>query len=281
MYTLRPPAPALRPFVEHYWFVTDADGPVDVRVDAYVDGRADLVFNHGAPYERTVIGGPRATLGSSNLDAQRLVPIRIAQKGRVRTAGVRFHLGGLAPFAQVPLRPFTGLTPAPSEVLGPSIDALDAALATLDPDAAAAALDAWFLGALQTSEAHTTFATALARLVEAKGAVSVADLASGVATSPRQLERLFARFLGIPPRTTGRIARFQVALRALMRDPGVPLADVAHAAGYFDQAHFVREFRSMTGGVPRGYRGYYPPRGPSDFAPNVVAFVQDAGDDAG
>jgi hypothetical protein len=30
----------------------------------------------------------------------------------------------------------------------------------------------------------------------------------------------------------------------------------------------------MTGGLPRGYRGYYPPDGPSDFAPNVVVFVQ-------
>lgn len=31
----------------------------------------------------------------------------------------------------------------------------------------------------------------------------------------------------------------------------------------------------LTGGVPRGYRGYYPPAAPRDFAPNVVLFVQD------
>lgn len=91
------------------------------------------------------------------------------------------------------------------------------------------------------------------------------------------MDRWFARQVGIPPKTVGRILRFQGALRALMRDPGVPLADVAADAGYFDQAHFVRDFRRMTGGVPRGYRGYYPPAGPADFAPNVVVFVQDAG----
>ena len=59
-------------------------------------------------------------------------------------------------------------------------------------------------------------------------------------------------------------------------DPGLlQLAELASQCGYFDQAHFIREFRRMTGGVPRGYRGYYPPDGPADFAPNVVAYVQD------
>ena len=99
--------------------------------------------------------------------------------------------------------------------------------------------------------------------------------------SVRQVDRLFARHVGIPPKVVARILRFQGALRALMRDPGCPLADVAANAGYFDQAHFVRDFRQMSGGVPRGYRGYFPPVGPSDFAPNVVVFVQDDALDAG
>ena len=60
-----------------------------------------------------------------------------------------------------------------------------------------------------------------------------------------------------------------------MEDPGHPLAEVAAEAGYFDQAHFIKDFRQMTGGVPRGYRGYYPKDAPTDFAPNVVAFLQD------
>jgi AraC-like DNA-binding protein len=74
------------------------------------------------------------------------------------------------------------------------------------------------------------------------------------------------------------VLRFQDALRMLMRDDARTLAAVAADAGYFDQAHFIRDFRQMTGGVPRGYRGYFPVDGPADFAPNVVAFVQDRAD---
>ena len=104
----------------------------------------------------------------------------------------------------------------------------------------------------------------------------MSELAEVAASSPRQVERLFSRGLGFPPKTVGRVLRFQFALRQLMTDPGVPLGKVAAETGYYDQAHFVRDFRTFSGGVPRGYRGYYPPEGPTDFAPNVVVFVQDA-----
>ncbi|MGC5225289.1 helix-turn-helix domain-containing protein [Micromonospora sp. DT81.3] len=143
--------------------------------------------------------------------------------------------------------------------------------------ASARLLDGFLLGELRLDEAQATFERALSALVADDGRVSVSEIAEAATSSPRQIERLFARGLGFPPKTVGRVLRFQHALRQLMTDPGIPLAEVAADAGYFDQAHFVRDFRLFSGGVPRGYRGYYPPQVPADFAPNVVVFVQDAG----
>jgi AraC-like DNA-binding protein len=273
MYQLRKPAEPLRRFVEHYWFVENGRGePVDLRVDVFVDGRADLVFNFGAPYLREEIGGPPVEYSESNLDAQRLVPIRITQRGDVRIAGVRFHLGGLGAFARGGLREVTGRTVPPAEVLGDGAVALEAGLrGDPDPDAQARRLDGFLLGQLCTDEPFPVFARALGLLETGR----VEAVAAEVGVSARQLDRMFSRYLGIAPKPLAGILRFQRALGMLMRDPGVTLADVAISAGYFDQSHFVREFKRMTGGVPRGYRGYYPPQGPRDFAPNVVAFVQD------
>jgi len=259
MYELRPPAAPLRPFIEHYWSVApDGDGPVDLRVDVFVDARADLVFNFGASYTREALGVARR-VRRSNLDAQRLHPIRITQRGAVEVCGVRFHLGGLGPFARAPLAPWTDQTPAPADVLGPETIALEEALrGAVDLDARAALLDAFFLRALTGD-----------------GGATVADAAEAAGVSSREFGRLFARHLGVAPKAVARVLRFQSALRALMRDPGCALADVAARCGYFDQPHFIKDFRRFTGGVPRGYRGYYPPAAPSDFAPNVVLFVQD------
>jgi AraC-like DNA-binding protein len=277
MYQLRPPAPALQPYVEHYWFVAAPPGaPLDLRVDVFVDARADLVFTFGAPWSRRIRGGSPEWIDRACVDAQRLLPMVVEQRGDVRTCGVRFRLGGLGAFCRGPLAPWTGGTPAPRELLGPAAEDVERRLADdPDPDAGAAALDAWLTDLLDAGDGYTTFAAALAALDEGGASVDAAARAAGV--SVRQVERAFARHLGIPPKSVARIQRFQRVLRALMRDPGVPLADVSAEAGYFDQAHMIRDFRRFSGGVPRGYRGYYPPAGPADFAPNVVVFVQDEG----
>ena len=275
MYQLRPPHPDLAPYIEHYWFVTAADGPVDIQVQVFVDARADLLFTYGAGYSREIIGGAATEHTASNLDAQRLVPIRILQRGLVHLVGVRFRLGGLGPFVRHDLRRFTNRTPPPVEVFGEAALPLDHDLRALSPDKAARRLDAFFAGHLQFDPRRPAFEAALATLVASGGTATVEEAARRVGCSVRQVDRLFAREVGLAPKTVGRVLRFQTALRALMRDPGVSLAEVAMSAGYFDQPHFIREFRQMSGGVPRGYRGYFPPDGPADFAPNVVAFVQD------
>jgi transcriptional regulator GlxA family with amidase domain len=177
----------------------------------------------------------------------------------------------------VELRTFTNATPPPSSVLGEDAIALeDAVRAEREPPAQAELFDRFFRSHLVRDAAHARFAQALDHLARSDGNATVEDLANVAGVTTRQVDRLFARWLGIPPKTAGRVLRVQRALRALMRDPGRALAEIAADAGYFDQAHFVKDFRRMTGGVPRGYRGYYPPDAPTDFAPNVVVFLQDA-----
>ena len=271
MYQLRRPAADLQPFVEHYWFVTHPHGePVTLRVDVFVDGRADLILNHGVSYRREVVGAAAAQIDRSNLDAQRLEPIRISQHGLVDIAGVRFRLGGLGTFVRSPLAALTGRTPDADDVFGPDAVALERALkGTPDLDAKASLLDDFLMSRLEAGGRYLRFAAALS-------GIERGEHPPLTATERRDRARLFGRYLGIAPQTMRRIVRFQGALRQLMTDPECSLAELATQTGYFDQAHFIREFRQMTGGVPRGYRGYYPPEGPADFAPNVVAYVQDA-----
>jgi AraC-like DNA-binding protein len=278
MYQLRPPAGPLQPYIDNYWFVSHAPGEeVKLRVQVFVDARADLIFNFGAPYRREIIGAGGADHHRSTYDAQRLVPIRILQHGAVRIVGVRFHLGGVAPFTSVSLADWSGLTPPPEVVFGQKARDLETALRSeRDIEAAVGLLDEFFLAMLSLDQPQATLERALSALVAEEGRTPMVRLAEVASSSPRQLERLFGRGLGLPPKTVGRVLRFQNALRRLMTDPGVPLGVVAVETGYYDQAHFIRDFRLFSSGVPRGYRGYYPPEGPADFAPNVVVFVQDA-----
>lgn len=277
MYQLRQPCSQLSRFIEHYWFVNSTEvEPISLSVNVFVDGRADLILNFGAPYGRAEIGGEVFQIAHSNLDLQRLKPIRITQEGALQTTGVRFRLGGLGPFVHQPLTRLTDSIIAPEQAFGRS--AIDVELAIKNADSAdeqAHILDEYFCGQLDLEPDFETFAHALQTCEASQGNVSVEDMANQTGVSSRQLARLFARWLGFPPKTLCRIVRFQMALKTLMQDPKCSLAEVAKRTGYFDQAHFIKDFQKMSGGVPRGYRGYFPKSGPNDFAPNVVAFLQD------
>jgi methylphosphotriester-DNA--protein-cysteine methyltransferase len=75
-------------------------------------------------------------------------------------------------------------------------------------------------------------------------------------TTPRTLERLFDRHVGMPPKRLARLERFQAVLRRAGDGGDLRgLRDAALAAGYFDQAHFLREFRAFAGVSPSTFFG--------------------------
>lgn len=79
-----------------------------------------------------------------------------------------------------------------------------------------------------------------------------AELAGRLAISPRQLERRFLVNYGVPLRDYRRLARFSMALAALMTNPpqAGSLARIAQEARYADQAHFTNDFRRFVGTSP-------------------------------
>ncbi|MCC6811876.1 MAG: AraC family transcriptional regulator [Deltaproteobacteria bacterium] len=279
MYQLRPPHAALARYIEHYWFVrATAERPFDLTVDVYVDARADLVFNFGVPYSRAVIGGKTRVVKASNLDAQRLRPIRITQRGEVTITGVRFHSGGLAAFTGRSVHAW-------NDKVVPLVRAFDREVTQLeddlrgagdDVDAQRERLDAYFLPRLQLTPARKTFDTVKAQLEAERGLARIDALCALGGVSIRQLDRLFQKHLGFSPKTYSRIVRFQAALTRLKRDPGCTLAEVAAECGYYDQPHFVRECKTYAGAVPKVQAGYFPAGAPADFSPNLVQFVQDS-----
>jgi methylphosphotriester-DNA--protein-cysteine methyltransferase len=67
--------------------------------------------------------------------------------------------------------------------------------------------------------------------------------------SPRQCQRLFAKHFGITPKMTLSIVRFQTCLEILTSDKSRP-ADVMRITGYYDQPHFINDFKRNLGITP-------------------------------
>lgn len=84
--------------------------------------------------------------------------------------------------------------------------------------------------------------------------MSIASAAGQAGLSTRQLDRYFDRWLGLPPKTVCRIARFRAAWSMGFASPGLDWATIALECGYADQAHLCREFREFSGVTPRQSR---------------------------
>jgi AraC-like DNA-binding protein len=89
---------------------------------------------------------------------------------------------------------------------------------------------------------------------KSRGRVPVREIARALGWNPRRMERLFRRDLGIRPKLYARIVRLNAVLASLDgRERGLAV-DLALEAGYFDQAHLLKDFRHLAGRGPRDPR---------------------------
>ncbi len=94
-------------------------------------------------------------------------------------------------------------------------------------------------------------------LARRRGGGAISELASHVQLSARQLSTLFVREVGLPPKQIARLMRHDAVAGAAGRriSAGCPLswADLAHAYGYADQSHLIRDFQSLAGTAPAAW----------------------------
>jgi AraC-like DNA-binding protein len=89
---------------------------------------------------------------------------------------------------------------------------------------------------------------ALALLTGSGGTARVRDLADEVGWSTRHLTQQFAAAVGAPPKTFGRLIRFERSVAAIRAGAG--LAETAARCGFADQAHLTREWARLAGTPP-------------------------------
>jgi len=82
------------------------------------------------------------------------------------------------------------------------------------------------------------------------GAIPVGKLVCDTGLSQRHLSRKFQEYVGLSPKEYLRISRFIFSLGYLKRFPLFSLTEVAYKSGYYDQAHFIRDYKEYTGYTP-------------------------------
>jgi len=264
-YVESPPAEALRDVIRCYWFLASDAAPDPPQAEpAFPDGSPELIFSLADPFIACPDGEPEHCQPNVFLVGQITKPFAVRPSGRTDLVAVRLEAHG-ATWLGLDLAAIVDRDVDVAGCCGGALERLRAALAALGGEGPGAsprgsvtdsearrvrALDD-ALGALVRGGAQPDWrvAAAVRAIRGQRGLTDLAALADDLRTTPRSLQRLFHRDVGIAPKLLARIVRFQQVFGAWREDPS-SLSRVAQECGYFDHAHLVRDFRELAGVAP-------------------------------
>lgn len=241
------PAPTLRPFIDCFMIVEfpspekDLHMPEPSPVGAF-SFRGECRIDGGYRVPPAVFTGPRETLRAHDHRDGHAVLL------------AKFRPAGAAAFLRPPLDEFAGTTSDLTEILGRPEEFMqlrEQLIEAQDHVSRVKFLEAFLLARIRLSEPDPLIAASIAWLKQAQTTRRINDLAEYIGLSQSALERRFRRVVGLSPKRFSSLVRLQRAVR--LRQAGADLASVAREAGYFDQSHFINDFRRAIGSAPNTF----------------------------
>lgn len=253
---LAEPSPALRPLVQgSYAGSVERNAGVLTRLEVPHPGIV-CIFNFGAAYR---VSDPRDATGGAWLGS--FVAGLYDSYVHVDAVGVSQCVQcnltplGAMQLLGMPLEPLVNRSVPLSLVLGTELDAVVERMHDApDWESRFAELESFWLRRLERARRPSPLVEAAwASLAASHGRATVAGLAEELRCSRRHLTARFREATGLTPKTLGRIVRFHRVVGRLAEADRASLSSVAHECGYYDHAHFDRDFREFTGRSPSAY----------------------------
>lgn len=244
----RPPHPQLRHTVRRYVGYWENASTLVRRREVPIAG-VPVVVSWGEPLRRIDGAGGKYRSFVAGMSARSVV---VEHDGRQAGVEVVLTPVGASVVLAMPLGELTDQMVPLDAVLGGGAQQLTDRLAVAeDWRMRFAILDGALRRRLENgTQLPMPIIAAARRLAESGGRMRMDALAADVGWSRRHLARVFTELVGLPPKATAQIHRFERATELLTSAGSVGLANVAVVAGYADQSHFTREFRTMAGCTP-------------------------------
>ncbi len=234
------PSPDLSFFIERYWIIHwDLRGRAPYVSQTLPYPCVNLVLEH----ERSAVFG----VATGKFD--RLL------EGTGNVFGIKFRPGSFYPFIQSPVAAFTNNSLTLESVFGPAAGTLEGCiLSQPSHEQMIAAAEAFLRQRLPPQDEQVTLIHHLMDCISGNPAINrVADLLPYTRSSKRSLQRLFHDYVGVSPKWVIKRYRLHEAADQLANGSVPDWARLAVSLGYFDQAHFIKDFKTIVGQTPLEY----------------------------
>jgi AraC-like DNA-binding protein len=234
------PAPDLAHLVERHWFVEwDLRGRPPFTQGIVMHPSVNVVFEpHYALFFGVVTGRSDHRL-----------------EGAGKAAATKFRPGGFRPFTSVPAATLTDRVVELPEAFGAGTEGLHERVIAAGRDRdQIAVMEAFLRARLPPPDEHVETVGRIMRLVLAEPElIRVEQLVEHTGMSSRSLQRLFRSYVGVSPKWVLRRVRLHEAAERIADDPDTDWPALALDLGYFDQAHFIKDFKAIVGRAPAEY----------------------------
>ncbi|MBT1711195.1 helix-turn-helix transcriptional regulator [Fulvivirgaceae bacterium PWU5] len=250
------PCPDLKSLVKCYWTL-EVSADSDAEKQRIVpDGCIEMAFILGDDIKRFTSGDNFILQPRAMVLGQTTEPFYIQPTGYVNTFAVRFYPYGFANFVSTPLKNLANKETPIEDLFGEahSKELAQKIIPARHAQQRIEIIEEFLLSKLnEKATLDNIVKTTVETLLSTNGSSSISAILKEDLSKRRQLERKFLKQIGISPKQLGKVIRLQAALKMLLSQQTETLTSIAYESEYYDQAHFIKDFKEFTGTNPRDF----------------------------
>lgn len=251
VYQEYPIAEPLKPFVKVIWSMESEEcwaPPMRILPDSCVE----LVIHFNQPYKTTYSNNTSEIQPQSFVVAQMKNFIEIEPNGKIGMISIRFSAQGAYHFFGMPMKEIAnGIVDLKLIWNNLAKEIEERIVESTNTEQRIQKIQHYLLAQLhKNGKADLTVDYCLNLIYSSKGQIRVEDLSFKTGISNRQLVRKFNMSIGLSPKEFTRIIKFIGSLDYIKSNRETNLAEAANHCGYYDQAHFIHDFKEYAGLTP-------------------------------
>lgn len=252
------PHPDLESLVKFYWTLEVPFDPNNQKQKIIPDGCIEMTFNLGDKIKRYTSETEFILHPDAMIMGQRTKSYYIEPVGHVDTIAICFYPHGFANFVNTALQHLVDQE-TPIEEVFDETQAKELKQRIFQASTTKERIEIIETFLLNKLNEATTIEnivkTTVDTLIATKGGMPINGIMKDDLSKRRQLERYFKKQIGISPKQLGKVIRLQATLHMLLSEQSETLTEIAYENEYFDQNHFIKDFKEFVGITPKEFIG--------------------------
>ena len=245
--------PKVSGIIKGFWQIDSKEDVSVIREKIIPDGYPEMIFHYG-DYYKTNINGVWQTQGLNLIAGQIKDHFFLENTGESKIFGIKFQPWGLSELFNMEMSHLTDkVIEIPADILDTLIPIKDISVSALSFVEKVMKIENWFVEFLSNLDLRSSKGQeAVELMIENKGKLELKDIQNEVGISERNLERYFKTKIGLSPKYYSRVIRFCHVFELVQSD-GTDWSDIVFLTGFYDQSHFIKNFKEFTGEDPSKY----------------------------